>query len=242
MADPDVRPDEPSPVTIPVIFAGYVVGFVLSTLVTVVLLSTVDTPDGETAAFADLPFASLLFIQLGLWGGMLAVPSLVARTTGRRLLPDDAFDVELLLGAKAFALGLAVQLLVIPLVYLPVLMLLDDADLSEPAREITDRASGAGNVIVLVILVVIGAPLVEEIFFRGLLQPRLVDRFGVVGGIGLTSVLFAASHIQLLQFPALVIIGAAVGWLAHRTGRVGPAIIAHVGFNLVTVVVLLAQG
>ena len=43
--------------------------------------------------------------------------------------------------------------------------------------------------------------------------------------------MFAAVHLQLLQFPALVLIGLVLGWLTLRTGRLGPAIWAHVAFN-----------
>ncbi len=50
----------------------------------------------------------------------------------------------------------------------------------------------------------------------------------------------ALSHLQLLQLPGLVLAGAVFGVLAHRSGRLGPAIAAHVAFNMVTVVALLA--
>jgi uncharacterized protein len=52
--------------------------------------------------------------------------------------------------------------------------------------------------------------------------------------------IFGLSHFELLQLPALVLAGAVFGWLAHRAGRLGPAIAAHVAFNMVTVVALLA--
>jgi membrane protease YdiL (CAAX protease family) len=53
-------------------------------------------------------------------------------------------------------------------------------------------------------------------------------------------VLFGAAHLQLLQFPALVLAGAMFGVLAHRFGRLGPAIAAHVVFNMTAVGALLA--
>jgi membrane protease YdiL (CAAX protease family) len=131
---------------------------------------------------------------------------------------------------------------VIPLVYWPLLPLLDDdADLSEAARELTDRADGAA-VIALVLISVVGAPVVEEIFHRGLLQPRLVPRLGPPAAIGVTAVLFGGSHVQLLQFPALVLFGVAVGALAYWRGRLAPAVVAHVVFNATAVVTLLATG
>jgi membrane protease YdiL (CAAX protease family) len=53
-------------------------------------------------------------------------------------------------------------------------------------------------------------------------------------------VLFAATHFQLLQLPALALAGALFGVLAHRAGRLGPAIAAHIVFNMTAVVTLLA--
>ena len=60
--------------------------------------------------------------------------------------------------------------------------------------------------------------------------------------IVITAVLFGASHGQLLQFPALAAFGVVLGVIAHRTGRLGMNIWAHVGFNATTVVILLSQG
>jgi membrane protease YdiL (CAAX protease family) len=59
-------------------------------------------------------------------------------------------------------------------------------------------------------------------------------------GIALSSVLFGAAHFQLLQFPALALAGVLFGVLAHRAGRLGPAIAAHIVFNMTAVVTLLA--
>jgi membrane protease YdiL (CAAX protease family) len=61
-----------------------------------------------------------------------------------------------------------------------------------------------------------------------------------VATIGISSVVFGLSHGQLLQLPALILAGVLFGVLAHRAGRLGPAIAAHVAFNMVTVVSLLA--
>ena len=58
----------------------------------------------------------------------------------------------------------------------------------------------------------------------------------------ITSVLFGISHFQALQLPALAAFGLVLSILAHRTGRLGRSIWAHVGFNATTVVLLLAGG
>jgi membrane protease YdiL (CAAX protease family) len=52
-------------------------------------------------------------------------------------------------------------------------------------------------------------------------------------------VLFAASHFQLLQFPALVMLGVILALLVRHFGRLGPAIATHMVFNLITVTFLV---
>jgi hypothetical protein len=49
---------------------------------------------------------------------------------------------------------------------------------------------------------------------------------------------FAAMHLEALQFLGLFVFGLVAGALAYRTGRLGASIAAHVGFNVTTVITL----
>jgi len=139
------------------------------------------------------------------------------------------------------SVGVLAQYIIVPLVYVPMRLIIhfNAQDISKPARDITDRASGPVGVVLLVLIVGIGAPIVEEIFFRGLLQRSLIRKVGPIWGIGLTAVIFGAVHFEPLQFPALALAGAAFGILAYRSGRLGPSIVAHMLFNLTAVIALL---
>ena len=87
------------------------------------------------------------------------------------------------------------------------------------------------------LIVGVMAAVFEEIFFRGLLQRAFLKRgLHPVLAIGITSVFFGATHFQLLQLPGLVVAGAVFGTLAYRADRLGPAIAAHLTFNMVTVI------
>jgi len=97
---------------------------------------------------------------------------------------------------------------------------------------------GTLTVVIIVLIAVVGAPIVEELFFRGLLQRSLLRRTGPVAAVATSSVVFGVTHFQLLQFPALVAFGAVLGTLAYKTGRLGPGIVAHMAFNAVTVIAL----
>ena len=135
--------------------------------------------------------------------------------------------------------GVVCQMFVVPVIYLPLLLLDDDLDISAPARELTDKADGLGGILLLVLSVVIGAPIVEEVFFRGLALRAFEARMRPRVALVVSAVVFGFAHLQPLQFPALVTIGLVCGWLVQRDGRLGRAVWAHLGFNAVAVTMLL---
>ncbi len=137
-------------------------------------------------------------------------------------------------------IGVLTQVVLVPLVYLPIFQIIGDRDVSADARALTDRAEDPFGVVLLVLIVVIGAPVVEELFFRGLLLRSAERKWGKFWAVVVSSLVFGAVHLQPLQFPALVAVGVVFALLTLRTGRLGPAIFAHVGFNAVAVGSLLA--
>ena len=107
-------------------------------------------------------------------------------------------------------------------------------------RRVTDSAHG-GGFIALTIVVVVGAPVVEELFFRGLVLRSLQRRFGDTWAVVGSAVVFGVAHFEPLQLPALVALGVILGVMAVSTKRLGPSIFAHAGFNLVTMIALAAS-
>lgn len=71
----------------------------------------------------------------------------------------------------------------------------------------------------------------EELFFRGFVQSRLVERWGRWTGIAATALAFGVYHLDALQGGFAVAVGVYLGWLADRTGTVRPAAVAHVANN-----------
>jgi CAAX protease family protein len=148
--------------------AGFFVGLLLSTLGVVVALGGARTSPGGTKTLAVV-VANLL----GLWLGLVGAPVLACRLKGSgSLRADFGFEIrpwpDVPLGV---ACGLASQLLLLPLLYLPFHGLVTHLDqrLGQPARQLTGGSTGAGLVLVALLLTV-GAPVVEELFFRGLVQ------------------------------------------------------------------------
>lgn len=189
----------------------------------------------------DLKIGEVALLQVPLWLGLLGVPLVATKLRGNGAVRDLGLWSTVRDAPVGILIGVVCQVVLVPLVTLPVFWLTDAArdELEAPARELTDKAQGAG-VIVLVLVVVVMAPLAEEVFYRGLLQRTLVRHWPVWPSMILTAVVFGASHFQALQFPALAAFGLVLSIIAHRTGRLGRNIWAHVGFNATTVVALVA--
>ena len=74
-------------------------------------------------------------------------------------------------------------------------------------------------------------PVVEELTYRGLGFWALRAVYGVAVAIGVTSLVFGASHGLVAGLPALTVFGLAAAWLRLATDSVYPATILHVAFN-----------
>lgn len=207
--------------------AGFAAAFFLS----VVFGSVYAAVTGERDVTLGLTIASLL----GQWTGLVGSALLVSRRKGSgNLAADFGFRIrgrDVGIGAVA---GVLSQLVLVPLLYLPLDLLGHDLDVSEEARDVLDRASGPGLAL-LALFVVIGAPVAEELFFRGLLLRTAERRFGGAWAVVVSAVVFGLTHFQALQLPGLVAFGVVLGVLTRRAGRLGPALVAHVAFNATTV-------
>lgn len=138
--------------------------------------------------------------------------------------------------------GIAAQLLVIPLVYVPLRELwpntFSEAKLEERAQELADKADG-WTVVLLVLVVAVGAPLVEELVYRGLLQRSVSAVTGAAPGLLIVSAWFALVHPTPIEWPGLFVAGLFFGGGLFLTGRIGPAILTHAAFNATGLVLAL---
>lgn len=191
--------------------------------------------DNETS----LAFVALTFPAL--WLGFIGVPVWAAATKGAGWVADFRVRLRALDVPIGVAAGLAAQFVLVPLVSLPILWATNtDLDkLGEPARELADKATTPGGIALFFLMVAIGAPIAEELFFRGLVLRSIEKRFGTGWAIAGSSVAFGATHFQVLQFPALTAVGVVFALLAVKSGRLGPAILAHMAFNAATVISLV---
>ena len=213
--------------------AGWAAGFVGSVAAwfVAVLLVGDDVLQGVSLGW-------LVLLQVPLWIGLMGVP-LLARRHGLHWREQLGWQMRPADIGIGLAVGVGLQLVLVPLLYWPIFRLFGDLDVEGPARDLTEMASGPFDVAALVAMTVVAAPITEEVFFRGLVQGALRDQLGAVWAVAISSAAFAVTHFQDVQIPALVLVGAVHGLLVLRTGRLGPAVWSHISFNAVTVVVLL---
>lgn len=91
------------------------------------------------------------------------------------------------------------------------------------------------------------APVVEEWFFRGVVQQGLVARHGPLAGIVLTAALFAAPHgapglsagTWVALSAAVFVHGLVLGAVRHWTGSLLAAMVLHAALNAVQISALL---
>jgi uncharacterized protein len=87
------------------------------------------------------------------------------------------------------------------------------------------------------------APLAEEVAFRGYVLSALRTHLRPGAAIAASSVLFAAMHLDPVRLPAVLFLGAVLGWLAWRSGSLWPAVAAHaVNNGLGSIAVLTGAG
>ena len=85
------------------------------------------------------------------------------------------------------------------------------------------------------LMVVIGAPIVEELLFRGFLFSQLkTTKLGVNGSIILTSLIWTSIHLQydLFLLIPIFLIGLLLGYLMHKYNSLYLVIIVHAVHNL----------
>jgi membrane protease YdiL (CAAX protease family) len=98
------------------------------------------------------------------------------------------------------------------------------------ARDMVDAAHGAWF-IVLFVVVVVGAPLVEELVYRGFIQGGLQARLGSTWALIITAAWFTVAHLEPIEFPGLFAFALVLGFCYRRTQRVGLSMVTHLAFN-----------
>ncbi len=106
-------------------------------------------------------------------------------------------------------------------------------------RYLKETLQSTPQMVIALISIIIIAPIVEEILFRGTLQQFLKKYFSVKTSIALTALVFACFHYSPTQdlgnfslIPSLFIFACFLGYTYERQGSIFASIGLHLSFNL----------
>jgi membrane protease YdiL (CAAX protease family) len=246
MADAPATRSDGTPLVEPTWGLGdAVMGWVVAQVFAVLVGGAIVGAAGYDSRHTDLwPLWLVAVTEVPLWVGLVGAPVYAARVKGNGLRIDFGLKARLVDVPVGGVVGLVSQLLLVPAVsWLWVVILRRHlSDLDDVAKHLADKAHhSVGGAVLLVLIVVVAAPIVEELFYRGLLLRSLERRVGDGWAVVWCGLIFGLSHFEPLQLPALAVFGMVLALLAQRSGRLGPSIFAHMAFNGVTVFALLAR-
>jgi uncharacterized protein len=229
------------------------VGFIVGQVLSLVILTVVAAANGHLSNLSALaaetvpPAWVVVGGLVGLWMGFLGAVYLGSRTKGTgNVVADMGLRFRPWDPVIGGVIGVAGQFVLLPLLYLP----WEHADphlsheLQEPAKHLTGGFPGV-DLAVIAVLTVVVVPVVEELFFRGLVLKGFLRLFRGAGrvlgpalAVTLTGIVFGAAHGELLELLGLAAFGIVLSVMAYRFKRLGPNIFAHATFNLVAILVI----
>ena len=217
------------PVDVPVAIVTWFGAFLVGQLVSAVVVAASGAEDVDDVAIPTL-FAAVAATWVAYLAGMWAA----SRKAGSGDFVQDYAVRCRAVDLVGLPIGVLTQLVLVPLVYLPLQELWPDTfsedRLSENAEKLVDRASG-GTMVLLVLMVCVGAPIVEELVYRGLLQGSFSARFNHIVAWLAASAWFALIHLRPVEYPGLFTFGLVAGACLLVTRRLGMSMATHVAFN-----------
>jgi membrane protease YdiL (CAAX protease family) len=181
---------------------------------------------------------TLVMALAGQYVGHLLVLWVLARGREDLGFTVRGADIRYLGAGLLLQLGLAILFLPLSNLLLPE---------GETAQEVAGAIAGLETVPARVTAVLIAVT--EELTFRGVLLKVFQGRSPRVA-MTITALVFSAFHLiglppdrflasATVVMPQLFIVGIILAWVTLRSGRLGPAIFVHSGFNLLAALVLL---
>ncbi len=115
-----------------------------------------------------------------------------------------------------------------------------ETQLMELTQFLTDFQS-ISELLAGILVIGVFAGVGEELFFRGLIQPKMQGYLGSPHwGIWVTAIIFSAIHVQFYGFLPRLFLGALFGYLYHYTGSLFYPILGHILNNALTLLLVYA--
>lgn len=209
----------------------------LGTLATLAVVGVAIVAAGVLAGLRPGGLQSLELAVLGVWQGLVVLLTFaLAVLSGAR----DVLALDRPRGAPGVYLAAVILLFVLNAAVSVVQYFSFPEHMYTDLRPFVGFVTGPDWLLALLVIGV-GAPLSEELLFRGFLQSALAQsRLGFVGASLISTAMWTALHASYTPFgiAQVFLIGLFFCWLLWRTGSLWVAIFCHALYNSLVVVVL----
>ncbi len=192
-----------------------------------------------------------LFSTLSIFNGLLIASMLLYMHFWRKRHPDSP---SVLLGAKGTVLSCLKGGFLACLAWIPVHLLLGliwsgllmqfghEPNPQEAVSLFIDSVKDGDHVLLLLLVlqIILIAPWLEELLFRGLLFRWILGYRSVLASTIISGVIFGVLHDSLASMFPIACLGVALAWLYNRTGSLLTTIFFHTFFNATMISILFA--
>lgn len=222
---------------------GVVVGFVVAIALTALVAFALDDVENQSNVW-------LVVAVVPIWLGLLSGCVVASARSQVRLSESWGLPRTRKGWVRAVAIGVGLGVAIriaAGLAAAPFIPFLDDDSL--PFGQVAPLVDVDSTFLWMFgFIAIVGAPLFEEAFFRGVLQPTLLGRLRAPVAICLQGLVFGAVHftiggtamINAMTVVSITVAGIGFGWLAHWTRTLVTAVVAHATFNTIAVAFLVA--
>jgi len=160
----------------------------------------------------------------------------LAADTGLVISGSDWWGVP---AGAGMGLQIAIALVTAPII----VWVWPDGAPSQSVAEVAASSETLVEQLLVLVVVAVGAPIIEEMIFRGMLLSILARSLNRWPAILVSAAIFAAIHLfdpnAIAVIPGLFLLGIVLGWVAMRRGDLSLAIAMHSGINLLAAITLL---
>lgn len=232
---------QPGKLSVGFIVVAWLGSYLLATVFAVAIQLLLNSGD---SAGDNAPTWVFALSALALWIPNVAMLVFVSNRRGTGYFRQDfsfRFSGRDLLGIP---IGVVSQLLLVGIVTWPFRRVFPGAyaedTIDKRATNLVDAANGFW-IVLLVVIVTVGAPIIEELVFRGFIQGGMQQRFHQITALLIGATWFTIVHVRLIEFPGLFAFAIVLGLCFMKTKRLGMSVWAHVAFNATALLLVIIQ-
>ena len=187
-----------------------------------ILCSILFAPLMFLAGLVSKEFLFFLYyiVTFGLSFGLIYL--MMKKVTGRKTfnmsVPNSKIIIFIIVASLALVYGVAA----------PIVELIPMPDIIKKALEEFGQMNGVFGFL----SIVVAAPILEELIFRGVMLDGLLKRYSPMKSILVSAIMFGIVHLNPWQFVTALFIGILSGWVYYRTRSLTLSVIIHMAVNL----------